>query len=248
MEVGWHPDPTGRHQQRYFNGVTWTGDVADDGTRSVDVANSPVWSTTTNAASTAAATAVEHPGGALATAGMILGIVGVVTGALMVVFYLAVICGVLALVFGLVAARRSRRAGLAVDGRARTAIVLGPISLALSVIGAIVFFTVVRDVMDHLERVAPASSFELDEATCTLADGTARFETQLTNTTDERDRFTLVAEFVDPAGHVVASGRAVVEEVQPGASVPMVVTAPLEVAMVDCRVDVVRIGTPLFES
>ena len=127
---------------------------------------------------------------------MILGIVGVVTGALMVVFYVAFICGVLALVFGLVVASRSRRAGLAVDGRARTAIVLGPIALVLSVVGAIVFFTVVRDVIDDLERVAPASSFELGEATCALADGTARFETQLTNTTDERDRFTLVAEFV----------------------------------------------------
>ena len=246
MEVGWHPDPTGRHQQRYFNGVTWTGDVADDGTRSVDVASSSVWSTTTTAASPAAV--VEQPGSALAMAGMILGIVGVVTGALMVVFYVAFICGVLALVFGLVVASRSRRAGLPVDGRARTAIVLGPIALVLSVVGAIVFFTVVRDVIDDLERVAPASSFELGEATCTVADGTARFETQLTNTTDERDRFTLVAEFVGPDGRVVASGRTVVEDVQPGASVPMVVTAPVEVATVDCRVDVVRIGTPLFES
>ena len=244
MEVGWHPDPTGRHQQRYFNGVTWTGDVADDGTRSVDVASSPVWSTTTAATP---APVDEHAGSALATAGMILGIVGVVVGALMVVFYVAFICGVLALVFGLVAAGRSRRAGLPVDGRARTAIVLGPIALVLSIVGAIVFFTVIRDVIDDLERVAPASSFELGEATCTLADGTARFETQLTNTTDERDRFTLVAEFVGPDGRVVASGRAVVEDVQPGASVPMVVTAPVEVASVDCRVDVVRIGTPLFD-
>ena len=246
MEVGWHPDPTGRHEQRYFNGTTWTGDVADDGTRSVDVAPSPVWGTTTIAATTAGA--VEHPGSALATAGMILGIVGVVTGALMVVFYVAVICGVLALVFGLVAARRSRHAGLDVDSRARTAIVLGPISLVLAVVGAIVFFTVVRDVIDNLERVAPASSFELGETTCTLVDGTARYEAQLTNTTDERDRFTLVAEFVDAGGQVVATGRSVVEDVQPDASVPMVVTAPVQVAAVDCRVDVVRIGTPLFDS
>ena len=246
MEVGWHPDPTGRHQQRYFNGVTWTGDVADDGTRSVDVASSPVWSTTTIAASPTAA--VTHPWSGLATAGMILGIVGVVTGALMVVFYVAFICGVLALVFGLVVASRSRRAGLAVDGRARTAIVLGPIALVLSVVGAIVFFTVVRDLIDELERVAPPNSFELGETTCALADRTARFEAQLTNTTDEPDRFTLVAEFVGPDGRVVASGRTVVEDVQPGASVPMIVTAPVDVATVDCRVDVVRIGTPLFES
>ncbi|MGD9705832.1 MAG: DUF2510 domain-containing protein [Acidimicrobiia bacterium] len=244
MDVGWHPDPTGRHQQRYFNGVTWTGDVADDGTRSVDVTTSPVWGTTVVATSPAA-----ERSSALATAGMILGIVGVVTGVLMVVFYVAVVCGALALVFGLVAARRCRRAGLTVDGRARTAIVLGPIALALSVIGAIVFVTVVQDVIDHLERVAPASSFELGEATCVVVDGSARFETRLTNTTDDTDRFTVVAEFLDPAsGRVVASGRSVVEDVRPADPVPIVVTAPVELTDVDCRVDVVRIGTPLFES
>ncbi|MGO9343424.1 MAG: DUF2510 domain-containing protein [Acidimicrobiales bacterium] len=26
---GWHPDPTGRHQTRYFDGVSWTDNVVD---------------------------------------------------------------------------------------------------------------------------------------------------------------------------------------------------------------------------
>jgi hypothetical protein len=27
---GWHPDPTGRHQSRYFDGVAWSDNVVDD--------------------------------------------------------------------------------------------------------------------------------------------------------------------------------------------------------------------------
>lgn len=29
--AGWHPDPTRRHQHRYFDGSDWTDDVADNG-------------------------------------------------------------------------------------------------------------------------------------------------------------------------------------------------------------------------
>lgn len=32
----WYPDPTGRHQVRYWDGTVWTDHVADDGTQSVD--------------------------------------------------------------------------------------------------------------------------------------------------------------------------------------------------------------------
>lgn len=33
---GWHPDPLGRHQRRYWDGVAWTERVADEGRRSSD--------------------------------------------------------------------------------------------------------------------------------------------------------------------------------------------------------------------
>lgn len=34
--AAWHPDPTGRHQLRYWNGSAWTEHVADDGTGGID--------------------------------------------------------------------------------------------------------------------------------------------------------------------------------------------------------------------
>jgi hypothetical protein len=33
---GWFPDPSGRHQQRWYDGTAWTGHVADGGARGDD--------------------------------------------------------------------------------------------------------------------------------------------------------------------------------------------------------------------
>lgn len=34
--AGWHPDPTGRHQSRYWDGSAWTPHVSDAGATAVD--------------------------------------------------------------------------------------------------------------------------------------------------------------------------------------------------------------------
>ena len=34
--ASWLPDPTARHQHRYFDGSAWTDNVADNGVASVD--------------------------------------------------------------------------------------------------------------------------------------------------------------------------------------------------------------------
>ena len=33
---GWHPDPAGRHESRYFDGVAWTNHVVDGKDSSID--------------------------------------------------------------------------------------------------------------------------------------------------------------------------------------------------------------------
>lgn len=38
---GWHPDPTSRHQYRYWDGTRWTDDVADGGVASTDALGEP---------------------------------------------------------------------------------------------------------------------------------------------------------------------------------------------------------------
>jgi hypothetical protein len=36
VSPGWYPDPTGRHEWRYFDGQVWTAHVADQGQASLD--------------------------------------------------------------------------------------------------------------------------------------------------------------------------------------------------------------------
>ena len=43
---GWQPDPTGRHEHRFWDGTRWTDDVADRGVASVDPLNAPARPTT----------------------------------------------------------------------------------------------------------------------------------------------------------------------------------------------------------
>jgi Septum formation/Protein of unknown function (DUF2510) len=38
---GWNPDPTGRHEYRYWDGGNWTDDVSDNGVTSVDPVDTP---------------------------------------------------------------------------------------------------------------------------------------------------------------------------------------------------------------
>ena len=36
VPAAWHPDPTGRHAHRYWDGAAWTPHVADDGRLALD--------------------------------------------------------------------------------------------------------------------------------------------------------------------------------------------------------------------
>jgi hypothetical protein len=39
--AGWYPDPSGRHQYRFFNGHDWTADVVDNGVHSAEPLAAP---------------------------------------------------------------------------------------------------------------------------------------------------------------------------------------------------------------
>ncbi|MCU0271268.1 MAG: DUF2510 domain-containing protein [Acidimicrobiales bacterium] len=36
QEPGWYPDPSGRHEVRWFDGENWTASVADQGVAATD--------------------------------------------------------------------------------------------------------------------------------------------------------------------------------------------------------------------
>src|SRR5680860_194555 len=39
--ANWHPDPTGRHEHRYWDGAAWTDHVSDQGVTGTDPVDAP---------------------------------------------------------------------------------------------------------------------------------------------------------------------------------------------------------------
>jgi len=94
---GWHADPTGRHQHRFWNGAAWTDDVADNGVPGKDplVAQAPQWGAAqtpvmapadpyAGAAPYGAYAAAATVGGKRSAGRIVSAIIGLVGGALVV--------------------------------------------------------------------------------------------------------------------------------------------------------------------
>ncbi|MEZ5216728.1 MAG: DUF2510 domain-containing protein [Ilumatobacteraceae bacterium] len=142
MQSGWYPDPSGRHELRYFNGNRWTGDVADDGVQ--------------RAESTSSAPLVDGPGPAeprpsSTVASLTLGVIAFTLSLVVVLFFLAAPLGLVAAIVGVVGLRRSGRGRpgrkLAVWG-----VVLGTLAIVVSAAGVAVFRDDLRNLADDLQR------------------------------------------------------------------------------------------------
>lgn len=88
----------------------------------------------------------------LGTAGLVLGIIGVVAGATIFLFPIAFILGVLAVIFGLIGRGRAKRGEASNGSKATWGFGLGVASLVLSVIGLIVVHTVFRNTVRCIQR------------------------------------------------------------------------------------------------
>ena len=144
--AGWFPDPLGRYEHRWFNGTTWTSDVASDGQRYVDplgISPGPAYGTYGQGAGPAS-------GNGPATAALVLGLVAVVIAWIPVIVVAGVVLAVLAIVFGVRGLRRSRATGTG-KGRALTGLVTGALGLVLSVVGVVLTIGVFREVIDYIE-------------------------------------------------------------------------------------------------
>src|SRR5688500_11873704 len=115
---GWFPDPNGRHEHRYFNGRSWTADVADGGQRSADPRGS--------AASRTAALAPAPAGNGMATAALVCGIGAVLLAWIPFIVVAGFVLAILALVFGVQGVRRAKLTGNG-HGQALAGAVLGAV-------------------------------------------------------------------------------------------------------------------------
>lgn len=126
--TGWHPDPSGRYEFRWFNGTAWTRDVSVSGVRYLDDLAGSV-----------------HPGGrpssaptgTMAVIGFVLGLAALLVAWMPFVFVLAGIAAVAAITLGIVVVRRAR-SGRALRHRLAVAgLVLGVAALALCPVGVV---------------------------------------------------------------------------------------------------------------
>ena len=180
--AGWFPDPNGRHEHRYFNGRTWTADVADGGERSVD----PLGAAPTPARPGFPPAPPNAARNGMATAALVCGLIGVGLAWIPFVVVAGFVLSVLAIVFGVSGLRQAnlndRGRGKAIAGT-----VLGGVGVALSVLGVILSVVVFRELRAFVDPVAHA----VDVVDCEVGDGVARVSGTVTNLGDERAEFSL---------------------------------------------------------
>lgn len=187
--AGWFPDPNGRHEHRYFNGRSWTADVADGGIRSVDpfgTSATPTGAMPSGGQFGGAAVAPLPTKNGIATAALVCGIIGVLLAWMPFLVVAGFVLAVLALVFGVQGIRRANVTntgrGLAVSG-----VVLGAVGVALSVVGVLISIAAIREVRDFMNP-APHEVAIVD---CVVSGGTAQATGTITNRGDERTGFTV---------------------------------------------------------
>ena len=106
VRADWYPDPWGRYEFRFHNGTAWTADVSTGGSRYVDPFGIGPGGGSAGSAPVGAAPAAKRDG--IATAAMVLGIVGLAISWMPILVVPGAVCAVLALAFGIVAWRRRR--------------------------------------------------------------------------------------------------------------------------------------------
>lgn len=201
MPSGWFPDPHRRHEYRYFNGHSWTADVADDGRRMVD----PDGAAPLRRANSTGA------GNGIAVAALTCGLVALVFAWMPVFVVIGIVLGVLGVVFGVRGRRRAARVGSGA-GLALTGVVSGAAALALSIVGIVFTVSFVRAFVDFMEP----GPFEAHVVSCDVASGAIDVEASLTNRSDERRSYTVYGVVSQPRG--VSDLVATLTDVDPGAT------------------------------
>lgn len=209
-QAGWYPDPMGRYEYRYHNGLVWTADVSVGGTRFVDPAGSP--STPPVPGSQQAMFGMgQRPKRGMAVAAFVIGLLSLLFGWVPLVAVLAAVGIVIALVFGIIGLRRSKEQNGYGRGLAIAGIVLSVLAIPVCVLGFWLTASVVREVTAFVDP----GPYDLPRPTCVQDSGTMRVEGTITNASSRTRTYTVVVELYS-GGSVSDSEYIPVENVAPG--------------------------------
>ena len=202
--AGWHPDPYGRYEFRYFNGQRWTSDVSVHGQRFVDPGPPPMMPpgrVQPGSAQQGFAPEGSWPPGwapqlpgdrppsrGFAVAAFWVGLSSFVFGWVPFVFVLAALGAITALVFGLLALGRVRSGQGTGRGFAIAGLVLGVAALGACVAGLAFTRAVVRELDAYLD----VGEHQAQIDTCTVTDGLVRADGSITNQDTVERTYTIV--------------------------------------------------------
>ncbi len=162
-DPGWFPDPTGRHDHRWWDGAAWTGHVADAGIAAEDALDAPrVGSDVadrdpTGTRSSTRAAAVQPDGvDAVAVVALVIALLAALLALLPI---LGLIPTIVAVVIAVIARSRVRRSGRKGEGIALAGLVISIGALLVAVLVTIITLSVLG-----------GSGGELQEAFRTYAD------------------------------------------------------------------------------
>ncbi len=226
---GWHPDPSGRHDFRWFNGHVFTADVADDGARGFDPDLTP-------------SPSVERGRGrAAALTSLTLAVVAVTISWMPFLVVLGVAAALSAIVLGIVAAARLRPGPDSGRRIAVAGIACAVVALGLSGIG----MRSSRSVLDELRSTRDPGEHVVRVLGCVVdTDGRAIATGEIRNS-DESPRSYVVTVTFGDAARDFADRSARVPVVDPGETARFEVTTSAGRTPSDeltCRID--RVGSP----
>ena len=197
--AGWHPDPLGRYEYRYFNGHEWTADVSGRGERFVDPAGVE-----------ATATTPPKSGHGLATAAFVIGLVSLLGAWIPFVFVLAAAGAITSIALG-VAALKKPQPGFAIAG-----IVLSIAALLTCIAGFAFTRLVVREVEAYLQPGPHTPTI----TTCKIVDGAMSFAGTWRNDDSVVHDYTVVIEYV-VAGSTKGTDDIIVKTLAPNEVTPL---------------------------
>jgi hypothetical protein len=201
LPSGWFPDPHGRYEYRYFNGHSWTADVADEGRRLVDPYGAAPLRRSDKPAS----------GNGFAVAALTCGLVALVFAWMPVLVVVGIALGVLGVVFGIRGRKRARTAGSG-HGMALTGLISGSTALALSIVGIVFTVSFVNELVDFMEP----GPYEAEVVSCDVGPGAIDVTAAVTNRSDVRRDYTVYGVVNQPDG--VPDLVATLTGVAPGAT------------------------------
>ncbi|MFZ9629063.1 MAG: DUF2510 domain-containing protein [Ilumatobacteraceae bacterium] len=208
--AGWHPDPLGRYELRWFDGTQWTADVAVSGARYVDPLGV-----------TAAA-----PRRGLAVASLVVALVSLSIAWLPLLFVVSIAGAVVALGLGAGARRRSA-AGESARRLAAGGMVVALAALGLSIVGGWLTVRLADDLADLTTvPVAGAHAAAIDEC---VSDGDLLVaKGSITNNDTEPHDYDITVLIAGAAGDELVRETVRVSDVDPGERATFAVTDTAE--------------------